>query len=126
MNEATSSARPYVRPPLLMKGLTTSASLSDNPLKAPPTFPNSLGSANRAHVEFYKEFKREADEYDEDFIKKYDDETTTTLIFVSLCYARNSKTNLSIFWGHRLVCFLRSHPLSSSTFRKNSNLISKK
>ena len=46
--------------------------------EAPPPFPNPS-----AHIEFYKKFKREADEYDNDFIKKHDDEANTTLIFVT-------------------------------------------
>ena len=36
-----------------------------------------------ARVEFYDKYKREADEYDKDFIKKYDQDLNTTLIFVS-------------------------------------------
>ena len=43
-----------------------------------PPFPNPS-----AHIEFYKKFKRESDEHDNEFIKKYDDEANTTLIFVS-------------------------------------------
>lgn len=46
--------------------------------KSSPPFPNPS-----AHIEFYKLFKRESDEYDNDFIKKYDDDANTTLIFVS-------------------------------------------
>ncbi|KAF9784000.1 hypothetical protein BJ322DRAFT_1007600, partial [Thelephora terrestris] len=56
--------------------LTASISLDDDALEAPQTFPNP-----RARVEFYNTFKREADEYDSGFIKRYDDEATTTLIF---------------------------------------------
>ena len=36
-----------------------------------------------ARAEFYDKYKREADEYDKDFIKKYDEDLNTTLIFVS-------------------------------------------
>jgi len=36
-----------------------------------------------ARAEFYDKYKREADEYDKDFIKKYDQDLNTTLIFVS-------------------------------------------
>jgi hypothetical protein len=35
-----------------------------------------------ARAEFYDKYKREADEYDKDFIK-YDEDLNTTLIFVS-------------------------------------------
>ena len=52
-------------------------------LKALPTlFPNLLGISSSARVEFYDKFQREADEYDNDFIKKYDEDLNTTLIFV--------------------------------------------
>jgi hypothetical protein len=36
-----------------------------------------------ARAELYAKYKREADEYDKDFIKKYDEDLNTTLIFVS-------------------------------------------
>lgn len=53
-------------------------------LKALPTlFPHLLGTASSARVEFYDKFQREADEYDRDFMKKYDEDLNTTLIFVS-------------------------------------------
>ena len=42
------------------------------------------GTTNSARNDFYDKFKREADEHDRDFIKKYDDDLNTTLIFVSL------------------------------------------
>jgi hypothetical protein len=53
-------------------------------LKALPTlFPHILGTASSARVTFYDKFQREADEYDRDFMKKYDEDLNTTLIFVS-------------------------------------------
>lgn len=53
-------------------------------LKALPTlFPHLLGTTSGARVEFYDKFQREADEYDRDFMKKYDEDLNTTLIFVS-------------------------------------------
>lgn len=59
-------------------------------------FPNP-----NAQIEFYKKFKREADEYDNDFVKKYNDEADTTLIFVSfpLHSFRDLNANLDISWG---------------------------
>jgi len=41
-----------------------------------------------ARAEFYDKYKREADEYDKDFIKKYDQDLNTTLIFVSESFVR--------------------------------------
>jgi len=53
-------------------------------LKALPSlFPNLLGTARGPRVEFYDKFQREADEYDRDFMKKYDEDLNSTLIFVS-------------------------------------------
>ena len=57
-------------------------------LKALPSlFPNLLGTSSNARVEFYDKFQREADEYDRDFMKKYDEDLNTTLIFVSILFA---------------------------------------
>ena len=40
----------------------------------------------RAH--FYETYRKEAEDYDKEFIKKYDEDLNTTLIFVSLvCYS---------------------------------------
>jgi hypothetical protein len=52
-----------------------------------------------ARAEFYDKYKREADEYDKDFIKKYDEDLNTTLIFVSgdLCGVCN-RTNRILGW----------------------------
>ena len=46
-------------------------------------FPSILSRAMTARAEFYDGHKREADEYDKDFIKKYDEDLNTTLTFVS-------------------------------------------
>jgi len=35
-----------------------------------------------ARVDFYTMYKREATEYDADYVKKYDEDLNTTLIFV--------------------------------------------
>ena len=43
-----------------------------------------LESTTNPRAEFYSRFKREADEYDNDFLRKYRGDLETTLIFVSL------------------------------------------
>ena len=43
----------------------------------------SVGTTNNPAVEFYRKFQRAADDHDHDFIKKYDEDLNTTLIFVS-------------------------------------------
>jgi len=54
-------------------------------LKALPTlFPNLLGTTSNPAVEFYNKFQRTADDHDRDFIKKYDEDLNSTLIFVSV------------------------------------------
>ena len=35
---------------------------------------------------FYEVYRQEAEEYDREFIKRYDEDMSTTLIFVSLFY----------------------------------------
>ena len=62
-------------------------------LKALPSlFPNFLGTSSNARVEFYVKFQRKADEYDRDFMKKYDEDLNTALIFVSISLAPRSVT----------------------------------
>lgn len=52
-------------------------------LKAlPALFPHLLGTDNSTRVEFYNKFQRETNDHDRDFIKKYDEDLNTTLIFV--------------------------------------------
>ncbi|KAF9649519.1 hypothetical protein BDM02DRAFT_3128351 [Thelephora ganbajun] len=65
--------------------------LEDAMLKALPTlFPHLLGTASNARVDFYDKFQREADEYDRDFMKKYEEDLNTTLIFAGLFSAVTS------------------------------------
>jgi len=40
---------------------------------------------------FYKNYQREAEEYDREFMKKYDDDLNTTLIFVSLALCPDTR-----------------------------------
>ena len=49
----------------------------------PPLFPNLPETARNARIEFYDKFQHELDEYDRDFMKKYED-LNTMLIFVSI------------------------------------------
>ena len=39
-----------------------------------------------ARLDFYAVYKKEAVEYDTDYVKKYDEDLNTTLIFVSCLY----------------------------------------
>ena len=59
------------------------------PKEVPPPSPNSSGTANNARAEFYDRFQRELDEYDRDFMKKYED-LNATLIYVSFMSASTS------------------------------------
>ena len=43
----------------------------------------------RAH--FYETYRKEAEDYDKDFIKKHDEDLNTTLIFVSLVRYLNAR-----------------------------------
>jgi hypothetical protein len=58
-------------------------SLEEAMLKALPTlFPHLLGTTSSPRAEFYDKFQREADRYDRDFVKRYEEDLNTTLIFV--------------------------------------------
>jgi hypothetical protein len=104
------------------------SSLEDAMLKALPSlFPNILGTSSNARVEFYDKFQREADEYDRDFMKKYDEDLNTTLIFVSVFLPSPPDRGPNwLFRTSRLVSSLRSHPLSLLTFKATYNRTSHK
>jgi len=58
-----------------------------------------LGTSSSVRVEFYDNLRREADECDRDFIKKYDEDSNTTLIFVSILF---TCTSVAVFiWFSR-------------------------
>ena len=63
-------------------------------------------------VDFYKMYKKESAEYDTEFVKKYDEDLNTTLIFVRCppSYLANHLIDPC-----RLVCSLLSAPPLSST-----------
>jgi len=71
-------------------------------------------------LDFYTMYKREATEYDTDYVKKYDEDLNTTLIFVR-CVSSASAIYLTCF--HRRVCSLPSARLSSSMSTRTSDLI---
>ena len=50
----------------------------------PSLFPNLNGTASSARVELYNRSQRAADDYDRDFIKKYDEDFDTALILVGV------------------------------------------
>ena len=53
-------------------------------VKALSAFFPTLGTTGNQAVEFYTKFNHAADDHDGDFIKKYDEDLGTTLIFVSI------------------------------------------
>ena len=73
-----------------------------------------------ARLDFYTTYKREATEYDVDYVRKYDEDLNTTLIFV-----RHPPFPLVTYLTHccRLVCSLPSVRHSSSISTRSSNLI---
>ena len=60
---------------------------------------------------FYEHYRKESEEYDEEFLTKYDEDLNTTLIFVS--FIRDSRRT-GAYDGDRLVCSPPSPPRSSS------------
>ena len=94
---------------------------------AMPLFPNLLGTSSSPRVEFYDRFQREADEHDRDLMKKYDEDSSTTLIFVSLGLVFVSATAFILFTGvYRPIRSQQLLPLSSSMPRTTSNRTFKK
>ena len=71
-------------------------------------------------VDFYTMYKREATEYDTDYVKKYDEDLNTTLIFVCCI---SSDPAIYLTRSHRRVCSLPSARLSSSMSIRTSNPI---
>ena len=71
-------------------------------------------------LDFYTMYKKEATEYDTDLVRKYDEDLSTTLIFVrsSSCAHVNKLTKF-----RRPVCSLPSARLSLSTFTTSFNPI---
>jgi len=66
-------------------------SLEDAVLNAlPALFANRLGTTSNARVEFYDKFQRASDEHDRGFVKTYDEDLNSTLIFVSIFPACDS------------------------------------
>jgi len=71
-------------------------------------------------LDFYTMYKREATEYDTDYVKKYDEDLNTTLIFVR-CISSASAIYLTC--SHRRVCSLPPAQPSSSMSTRTSNPI---
>jgi len=70
-----------------------------------------------ARTEFYKIYRKEAEEYDKEFMKKYDEDLNTTLIFVSLPRCPNTCAK----FDDRPVCFPPWLPRSSSWSIRSSS-----
>ena len=68
-------------------------------------------------TKFFEHYRKEADEYDKEFLKKYDEDLNTTLIFVSFVRCWQARADK----GTRLVCSLRLPPHLSSTSSLNSS-----
>ena len=58
---------------------------------------------------FFEHYRKETEEYDKEFIKKYDEDLNTTLIFVSPYSVQGMCANLLTGWSI-LRCHLRFHP----------------
>jgi hypothetical protein len=68
-----------------------------------PTSPPH-GTARGACIEFYNKFQRKADEYDRDFVEKYERDLNTVMVFVSFLFRiRLDRRVDSFFWVNRLA-----------------------
>jgi hypothetical protein len=76
--------------------------------------------ADDARVDFYTMYKREATEYDTDYVKKYDEDLNTTLIFVRcLLFALVKYLTLSC---RQVYSQLSARPLSSMSIRTSNQI----
>jgi hypothetical protein len=90
--------------------------LEDVLLKVLPSlFPDFCATPSGARGEFYTKFRREADEYDEYFTNKYDEDLSTTLIFVST-FPTVTRPRIDTWWNigrFILSCYNGFHHLYS-------------
>ena len=75
-------------------------------------------------TKFYERYRELAEGYDKDFMKKYEEDLDTTLIFV--CCPHRSGSGTCIDSCHRPVCSPPSLPPSSSRSTPSSSLIQTK
>ena len=71
----------------------------------PSLFPNLLGAARGARVEFYDKLQHTADKHDHDFVRKYEQDLDITLIFVSIFSASILTVVLMCFLGEQAGLF---------------------
>ena len=64
---------------------------------------DSRSNQDDLRTQFYERYRKEADDYDKEFMKKYDEDLNTTLIFVR----RGSRSVECADLGHRPACFLQ-------------------
>ena len=55
---------------------------------------------------FYEDYRKVAEEYDKEFMKRYDEDLNTTLIFVSLFIFLSRSKNILTRWPHQLCTCL--------------------
>ena len=71
-----------------------------------------------ARLDFYAMYKKEATEYDTEYVKKYDEDLNTTLIFVS-CMSSTPTSYLTVLVGGSVLCcqfrFRYRRPLGTTT-----------
>ena len=62
------------------------------------------GTARGVYIEFYNKFQRKADEYDGDFVEKYERDLSTIMVFVSFLFRiRLDRRVDPFFWVNRLA-----------------------
>jgi hypothetical protein len=88
------------------------------PLKLPSSPKHVILPAKDYQTDFYENYRKVAEEYDKEFLKKYDEDLNTTLIFVNLaCEVFLYPSDLRF----RLVFFLLSPPRLLSRSTPNSD-----
>ena len=83
-------------------------------LNSPQRRKEGLISQQDLRAEFYKHYQKEATEYDREFMKKYDDDLNTTLIFVRPPHHPNASSLTQTAGWSVFCCDFRIHRLGPS------------
>ena len=73
-----------------------------------------ISQQDHLRTKFYKHYQKEAAEYDREFMKKYDDDLNTTLIFVRPAHRQNARSLTQTTGWSVFCCDFRIHRLGPS------------
>ena len=85
------------------------------------------GASQEDHqARFYADYRKVAEEYDKDFLDKYDEDLNTTLIFVSITSSLGGRALIKLLGWSIFCCRLRVHhrsrpPATTGLRRRDSS-----